>query len=280
MSLGVMLIVLGAAILHATWNAMIKAGSDKLLDTVLITSTAGLLAATLLPWLPLPAPASWPYLGASVAIHCGYFCCIALAYHAGDLSYVYPIMRGTAPLMTAVVAQLTIDEPLSFGNVMGIGCLSLGIVTLTGDAFRASTLQLAPTLFALANAVVIVSYTLVDGVGVRVSGHPASYVQWLFFLNTFPLLGFVLLTRARALLQRATEAWAVGLLGGLCTMASYGLALWAMTRAPIALVAALRETSVIVATIIGAYYLHERFGTQRYVAVGLVTGGVIAMKVW
>jgi drug/metabolite transporter (DMT)-like permease len=275
-----MLIVLGAATLHATWNAMIKAGTDKLLDTVLITSSAGIIAAIFLPWLPLPAPASWPYLGASVAIHIGYFCCIALAYRVGDLSYVYPIMRGTAPLLTVVVAQFTVDEPLSVGSILGIGCLSLGIFTLTGDAFRTSTLQLAPTLFALANAVVIVSYTLVDGVGVRLSGHPASYVQWLFFLNAFPLLGFVLLTRARALRKRVTEAWAVGLVGGLCTMASYGLALWAMTRAPIALVAALRETSVIVATIIGAYYLHERFGIQRYVAVGLVTGGVIAMKVW
>lgn len=279
LSINLMLVVLFAAVLHATWAAIIKAGSEKFLDTVMVATGAGLVVAFALLLGPLPARASWPYLSASVAIHCGYFSLVALAFRAGDLSYVYPIMRGTAPLITGLAAIVAVKEPLTFGGWLGIVLLSLGILTLAGDAWRLGKFRFPSTAFSLANALVIASYTLVDGIGIRLSGNALSYVSWLFFLNAFPLLTLALATRPQAFWAHLKKNWGTGLLGGLCTAGSYGLSLWAMTYAPIALVAALRETSVIFATIIAAIFLNERFGANRYVAAGMVTVGAAAMKV-
>ena len=280
MSVNLMLVVLFAAVLHASWNAILKAGSEKFLDTALVTTGAAFVAAFPLLLGPLPAAASWPYLGASVAIHFVYFSFVALAFRAGDLSYVYPIMRGTAPLITGLVALVAVKEPLTFGGWLGIALLSLGILTLTGDSWRLGKLRLPPTVFSLANALVIASYTVVDGIGIRLSDNAPAYVSWLFFLNAFPLLALALATRPQAFRTHVKKNWGTGLLGGLCTAGSYGLSLWAMTYAPIALVAALRETSVIFATLIAAIFLNERFGTIRYVAAGMVTVGAAAMKVF
>jgi drug/metabolite transporter (DMT)-like permease len=274
-----MLMVLGAAALHATWNALIKAGSDKFLDMALIVTGAGVCAGLVLPFRALPAPASWPYLCTSVAIHFAYFTCVALAYRQGDLSYAYPMMRGTAPLLTAAVAALVVHEPLSPGGMLGIALLSLGILLLAGDSFWSGTRLLAPTLFALANAVVISAYTIVDGLGVRRSGDAASYVSWLLFLSALGLLSCMIVMRRPAFVLHLQAYWKQGLLGGLCTVVSYGLALWAMTHASVALVAALRETSVIFAAVIGAVSLKERFGMARYVAASMVTAGAAAMRI-
>jgi drug/metabolite transporter (DMT)-like permease len=226
----------------------------------------------------VPAAACWPYLLASVAIHFAYFFCLARAYRQGDLSYAYPLMRGTAPLVTAGAAVLLLQEPLSPGGMLGIALLSLGILLLAGDVLRAGTWHPAPTVFALANAVVISAYTLVDGLGVRRSGDAAGYIAWLLFLSALGLLSAVLVTHRHALGRHIQTYWKQGLLGGLCTMLSYGLALWAMTHAPVALVAALRETSVIFATLIGTVSLKERFGMARALAVLLVTAGAVAMR--
>src|SRR5512135_1471412 len=160
------LVLLGAA-LHATWNVIIKAGSDKQLDTLLVTCGAAIIAVLALPFVPLPEKASWPYLGASVVIHLGYFTLVALAYRTGDLSYAYPIMRGSAPLLTALVAAVTVQEPLSVGAWGGIGLISAGILALTGDSWRSGRFPFASTAFGLLNAVVIMAYTIVDGLGVR-----------------------------------------------------------------------------------------------------------------
>ena len=278
MPLHIMLIVLGAAALHATWNALIKAGTDTFLATVLIVTCAGAWGGVTLPFRPLPAPACWPYLLTSVAIHFAYFSCIALAYRQGDLSYAYPLMRGTAPLLTAVAGVVLVREPLSAGGMLGIALLSLGILLLAGETLWAGTLPPRATVFALANAVVISTYTLVDGFGVRRSGDAASYIAWLLVLSALGLLSFVLTTRRRALRLHFQAYWKHGLLGGLCTMLSYGLALWAMTYASVALVAALRETSVIFATLIGTVSLKEHFGMARAMAVLLVTAGATAMR--
>jgi drug/metabolite transporter (DMT)-like permease len=280
LSLAVMFLVLLGAALHATWNVIIKAGSDKQLDTMLVICGGAILAALALPFIPLPERASWPYLGASVAIHFFYFTLVALAYRTGDLSYAYPIMRGTAPLLTAVVASVTVRESLSLGAWLGMGLISAGIFTLTGDSWRSGRFPLASTVFALLNAVVITAYTLVDGIGIRASGHAASYILWLFFLIPLPLLTLILLTRAEAFGVQFRLRWKAGFLGGVCTAASYGLALWAMTVAPIALVAGLRETSVIFGTVFACLFLSERFGLMRYVAALLVTAGGVAIKVF
>ncbi len=205
---------------------------------------------------------------------------MGLAYRHGDLSYVYPLMRGSAPLITVCAASLVLGEALRPGGYLGVFLLSAGVLVLSVDGLRHEKAHPGTTGFAFANAIVIALYTVVDGLGVRLAGNALSYAQWLFFLNAFPLLILGLATRRASLVAAARTRWKTGLLGGLCTIGSYGLVLWAMTRAPVALVAALRETAVIFGAVFGAVVLKEKFGASRYLAAGLVTAGAIAMKVF
>ena len=274
-----MLAVLLGAALHAAWNVIVKSSSDRTSEIALVTASAAVLAGLTLPFLPLPAAASWLYLAGSVAIHVVYFSLVALAYRHGDLSYAYPLMRGSAPLFTALVAWLIVGEHLALGGWLGIALLSTGVLTLGTDSWRSGRFRWSATLFGLANAAVIVAYTLVDGLGVRASGNALSYVQWMFFLNGFPLLTYTLIARRQAFMTVARTRWKKASVGGLCAIGSYGVALWAMAHAPIALVAALRETSVLFGTVFAALWLKERFGPARYVAALLVTLGAVAMKV-
>ena len=280
MSFDVMVIVLFAAALHAGWNALVRASSEKLHDTVLIVLGAGVWTAFLLPLLPVPAVESWPYLAASVVIHVAYFVLVAFSYRSGELSFVYPLMRGSAPLLTAVAGVLLINESPSLGGWAGVVLISCGVLVLAGDSWRSGTFRAAPAMFALTNAGVIVFYTLVDGQGARLSGHAFSYTGWMFLLTAPLLLAIAAAGQGRAVLQRLRLGWRRGLLGGACTLASYGLALWAMTRAPIALVAALRETSVVFAAIMAAYFLKEPISRLRYASIVAVSAGAVAMKVF
>jgi drug/metabolite transporter (DMT)-like permease len=280
MPLSWLFIVLFAAALHASWNAIVKAGDDKFNDTVLVIIGAALFPALLLPWIPLPAPASWPYLIASVVIHIGYFTLVAFAYRHGDMSYAYPLMRGIAPMLTAVVSSLIIGESLTPGGRIGIVLLCSGILTLTSESWWSRKFGFAVTGIALTNAVVISMYTVVDGIGLRLAGEPVSYICWLFFLQPAPFLVLLFFTQRQRFIAQLKHRWRPGLIGGLCTCTSYGLALYAMAYIPIALVAALRETSVIFGTVIAAVFLGERFGLIRFVAAGLVMAGAIVMKVF
>lgn len=280
MSLDVMAIVLFAAALHAGWNAIVRASAEKFQDTVLIVFGAGVWTALLLPLAPLPAVASWPYLAASVLIHIAYFSLVAFSYHSGELSFVYPLMRGSAPALSAVAAALLINESPSPSGWAGIILISCGILVLAGDSLRSRTFRGAPALFALTNAGVIVVYTLVDGQGARLSGQAFSYTGWMFLLTAPLLLAISAAGRGREVFQRLLSGWGRSLLGGACTLASYGLALWAMTQAPIALVAALRETSVVFAAIIAAYCLKEPITLLRYASIFTVTAGAIVIKVF
>ncbi len=280
MSITVMAIVLLAAVMHAGWNAIVKSGGDKFVEITLLTSGAALIALPALVFLPLPAPASWPYIAASVLIHCAYFSLVAFTYRTGDLSFAYPVMRGSAPLATALVSAVIVGERLTPGGWVGIVLLSGGILALARDNWKSRLRQGRALAFGLVNAGVIVVYTVVDGVGVRLAGNAWSYVTWMFFLNAFPLLGIALYTRRAALLKAAGNNWRNGLAGGALTLGAYGLVLWAMTQAPIALVAALRETAVIFGVIIACAVLKERFGATRWTASILVAAGAAAMKLW
>jgi drug/metabolite transporter (DMT)-like permease len=271
--------VLFAALLHAAWNAIVKAGSDKLLDTLLVACAAALLCAAMLPFLPLPDVQSWPYIVASAIIQLGYFALVAAVYRTADLSYVYPIMRGSAPLFTALLAGFFVAERLTGAGWAGVLLISAGILLLVVNQLRRGPVHLQPALLAICNAGVICVYTLVDALGSRLSGNPFSYVAWLMALNGAMLTAFLLLRHRAEAARRIRSRWPVCLCGGLCIWASYAIALWAMTRAPIALVAALRETSVIFGTVLAAAVLKERFGAMRYAAAFLVCAGAIALKV-
>lgn len=278
MALEVMLAVLLGALLHAAWNAMIRGAADRTLDTVLVVTGAGVLMAAALPFMPLPASASWPYLLASAIIHVAYFLLVARSYRHGELSFVYPIMRGSAPALSALAAALLLAEVPAAGGWLGIALISGGVMLLAGDAWRKAVFHGNAALFALATAGIIVIYTLVDGVGVRLSGNAAAYTGWMFLLTALPLAAIFLGRDHNAAIHYLRRHWRRGLAGGACTLASYALALWAMTQAPIALVAALRETSVVFATLLAATLLRERISPLRYAAIGVVLGGAVAIK--
>ncbi|HWR87363.1 MAG TPA: EamA family transporter [Acidiferrobacterales bacterium] len=275
-----MAVVLLGAVLHAAWNTLVRRAADKLLDTVLITSGAGILTAVLLPALPLPATESWPYLAASVLIHVIYFAVVALAYHGAELSFAYPIMRGSAPVLSAVAVALLLNETPTLGGWLGIFLVSGGVLLLAADAWRTGKLRKGPTILALTNAGVIAVYTLVDGQGARLSGHAFSYTGWMFLLTAVLLLGLSFALKGRRVIDHVRHGWQRGLLGGASTLASYGLALWAMTQAPIALVAALRETSVVFAAIMAALFLAEPVTRLRAVSIITVAAGAVAIKIF
>ena len=272
-----LLAVLLGALLHASWNAAIKSGRDKFLDTVLVAGGAGVIAAIGLPFLPLPAPESIPYLLTSSVLQLIYFLLVAAAYRTGDMSYAYPLMRGTAVLLVASASSLLIGEHLTMRAWIGILSISAGVLALT-LLYRRSAPSLAPTAFALGNAAIIASYTLVDGIGARLSGQSVAYTLWLSLLTAVPLLAWTAWNRPAAFAGYFKTRWMVGLGGGFCTLASYGLALWAMTRAPVATTAALRETSILFGMLISAGFLKERVGLPRMAAGIVIALGAAALR--
>ena len=273
----VMLVVLFAAALHASWNALVKSGSDKFMDAVLIAAGSALLGLVLLPFLPVPDPASWPFAAASGLLQVVYFGLLSAAYRTGDMSVVYPLMRGAAPLLVAAAAVFLLDEHPGPGGWAGIALISCGVLGLALTAGRRGAGP-APVLFALANAAVIASYTTVDGIGARLSGNVASYTFWILGLPAVPLLLWAAWRRARDLRAQFLQRWHLALLGGACSLGAYALALWAMTQAPIALVAALRETSILFGVALAGLVLKERLGWTRIAAAGTVALGVVALR--
>jgi phosphonate utilization associated putative membrane protein len=282
----VVLAVLFGAVLHAGWNALVKSSGDKELDTALVHFLGAVVALPPLLIVGAPPPAAWPFIGASLVVHIAYYVTLAGAYKHGDLGMTYPIMRGSAPLLVALGSQLVLGErlsPLAWTGVLGVTCG----VAMVGLAHPGEALHHRRALaFALTNAVVIMTYTFIDGSGVRTavaSGASAlSYVLLLFVLDGLPYPALVVLRRdaagRRAILDYARRRWPLAALGGTASIGSYAIALWAMTRAPVAAVSALRETSVLFATLLGAWLLKERLGAQRLLGALVIVAGVIALR--
>jgi drug/metabolite transporter (DMT)-like permease len=266
MSLFVTLLVLAAAVMHASWNALIKAGNDKVVMQCLVMFFAGLPTIPFLLFLPLPAAASWPFLVLSLAVHVVYYVTLVNAYRYGALSQVYPIARGAAPLMIAVGAWAFA------GEAMGIVEWA-GIMSLAAPGGLARDEEMKAIGFALATAITIALYSLADGIGVRRSENALSYIAWLLALDAFPVLFAALWLRRGTIAAsfRPHLKWAAA--GGLLSALGYGIVIWAMGRAPLAHVSALRETSVILAAVIGSTLLGEPFGRRRILAAALVAGG-------
>ena len=275
MPLSVFAAVLLGAALHASWNAVVKGGADKLLSTVLVAAASGLVALSLIPFLPLPARASWPYLAASAVVQLLYFTLVAGAYRATDMSRAYPLMRGLAPALVAVFGLLFLGERLPPAAWPGVALISCGVFGIA-FAFRGGSRK--GTRIAVGNAGVIATYTLVDGAGVRLSGAPAAYAMWLFLLNASPLVAWALVARRRAILAAARRGWRSGLVGGAGNVGSYGLALWAMAHAPVAMVAALRETSILFGMAIAEFVLGEKVGSDRLACAALIVAGAVGLR--
>ncbi len=271
--LSVALAVLGAALLHATWNALIRASADKQLDAFSNAVGSGAIAISIVVWLPAPAAASLPWLAASVAIHVLYYRFLAGAYRWGDLSYVYPVMRGGGPLIVALSATALFAEALDPSHWAGVVLICAGVLALAQGAHDPRA-----TAFAVANALVIAAYTLVDATGVRSSDAALSYALWLCAANGMVNGTIGIAQRGAEFAAYVRRRWVRALLGGACSMASYSIALWAMTRAPVALVAVLRETSVIFATLLGALFLGEKLTRRRLAATGAVLAGLVVLR--
>jgi drug/metabolite transporter (DMT)-like permease len=277
MSIEVSMAVLLAALLHAGWNAMIKGGGDVLHDTAGIIVGATVVAIPFAFVVPLPAAAAWPFIAASVTVHLGYYALMIAAYRAGDLTLVYPLMRGVAPLLTAVAGIVVLGElPPALGWI-GIALISAGVLVLGYRALGHAPSR-AAVGFALGNAAVIALYTLIDGAGARASGNAWSYIVWLFVLDGIPFSLWMLATRRRSFIAHLTGRSRRALVGGGLSAAAYAISVWAMTKAPVALVASLRETSVLFATLLGVRLLRERLTPRRWAGVCAMVGGVVALK--
>ena len=272
-SLPVTLAVLGAALLHASWNVLVKAGADKELETINVAIGSGLVALAAALLLPPPARASWPWVAASAAVHILYFIFLAGAYRWGELSYTYPVMRGGGPMIVALVGAAALGEVLPLHETLGVLLVCVGIL-----GFASGRHDRRATGFALANALVIAAYTLIDGQGARASGAPASYTMWFFTANGVVIFIYGLLRRGAAVGAYWQAHWARALIGGSCAVGAYGIALWAMTRAPIAVVAVLRETAVIFGAFIAYFVLKEKLTRRRLAATGAVMLGLVALK--
>ena len=278
LTFGVTLAVLAAGLLHASWNALVKSapGGDPMLDTAGIVVGSLVCSACALPFVPLPDPVVWKFIAASSAIHFAYYVTLAHAYRTGDLSFAYPLMRGTAPLIVSVLGVVFLREWPPLQVTIGIVLICAGIVSI---AFvQREHHPPAAAGWAIANAAIIAAYTVVDGTGARASGNAMSYVTWLLFLEGMPFLAWIAWQRRAAAVIYVRRHWRRNLVGGACSLAAYAIVLWAMTRAPVAAVAALRETSVIFAALIGALWLKKGFGLIRLTGAASVVAGVAALK--
>ena len=277
LSLGVTFAVLGAAFLHALWNALLKASAgEPMLDTALIVAGSCVVCIPLLPFVPFPAAQAWPFAIASAVIHFVYYVLLGHAYRLGDLSFAYPLMRGVAPAIVTILGIAFLDEKLDAKTILGIAMICAGIVTIAWFASGRHTMAAAG--FALGNAVIIAVYTLIDGAGARAAGNALSYVIWLMPIEGIPFLAYVWMRRGRPAADYIAVRWRRGLLGGGASMGAYAIVLWAMTLAPIAIVAALREVSVVFAALMGTWFLKESFGWRRLVGAIGVAAGVAALR--
>lgn len=275
MPLDVLFLVLFGAALHATWNAIVKAGTDKSLDAAMVALGAGAVGLFFLPFVPLPKPEAWPFIFVSAFLQFAYFQLVAGAYRAGDIGLVYPLMRGTA-LLVAMTSGVVLGEHLTTTAMIGVLVISAGVLTL---AFESRHGGRHAILLALANAIVIATYTFVDGAGARASGNAVSYTLWMALLPPVLLFAWAVYRRGTSTVwTHVRRNWARGLFGGAGSIASYGLALWAMTKAPVATVAALRETAILFALLISVFILKETASIWRYLAGAVIACGVLVLK--
>lgn len=267
-------LVLMAALLHAVWNAIVKQSDDPLLAQWCVIVAGSLLCFPLIFVVAPPSPETWPWLALGVAIHTAYYLLLAESYRVGELSQVYPLARGAAPPLVAMASLLLIDEPISTGGLAGVGLVSLGVLSLArGSPGPSRAVPLALTVGCL-----IGGYSVVDGMGVRTSASPFTYIVWLEVLCGAPITVVVLARRWGRVRPYLRTGGVPGAVGGIISTLAYAAVLFAYSRAPLAEVSALRETSVIFGAAIGAFLLREGFGRRRIAAAALVVVGVATLQ--
>ena len=275
MTLDIFLIVLMAALMHAVWNAVVKGATDRTITFGLVSAGHTVPAVMMVPFVPLPDPMLLPYIAASTVIHWGYYYFLNMGYRVGDLSLVYPVARGVAPLLVALPALVWLDEALPVLAWAGLGCISAGILIL-GVGRAGVGPPLSAMVLALLTGGTIALYSLVDGVGVRLADQAVTYIVWLFIAEGFVII-FIFLPRMDRLRAQTRRQVAVGLAGGILSALAYALALYAKSKAPLGMVSALRETSVIFAAMIGLIWFGEGPARPRLMAAGIVAAGIVML---
>jgi drug/metabolite transporter (DMT)-like permease len=275
----VFIAVLFAAACHAGWNAAIKFGLEPFTATALIAIASGVVAVPLLPFVGFPVAAAWPWILASVALHLGYYSGLIEAYRSGDMGQIYPIARGTAPLLTATISTTVLGEGLGLVGWVGILLLAFGVLLISirggGDIARLNRRAVG---FALFTAMTICGYSLVDGTGARIAGDPHAYSVMLFICNGTAIALLALARGGGNAFARMIPYWRSGVAGGALSFAAYWIVIWAMTVAPIAMVAALRETSVLFGAAIAVFILGEPLRATRVIAAVMIVCGLALFR--
>ncbi|MFV1875088.1 EamA family transporter [Nioella sp.] len=277
MSFTVLLAVLGAALLHAGWNAIIKTGLSKQTSMFLLSVGHAAIGFCVALTKPFPEAEVWPWLLASGLIHMAYQLFLAFAYEQGDLSRVYPLARGAAPMMVLVVSVLFLSDPMGVMDYVGVLVLGLGIAFMARGVFtNGESRRLLP--FAFGSAMATAGYTLADGLGARVAGDPLQYVGWLMMLSALFYTPAAIALRGVEVIQASRRDWIMGLIAAAASFAAYAIAVWAMTVAPLALVAALRETSILFAVLLGWLLFGDRMDRGKIIAAVLIVSGVVLTR--
>ncbi|GBF25345.1 hypothetical protein MnTg02_00375 [bacterium MnTg02] len=278
MDLTIFLAVLFAAALHATWNALVKGNSDKILGMTAVVLGHVPFALLAMPFVPLPAMASWPYLAAGVALHLGYQLFLMFSYRIGDLTQVYPIARGSAPLIVAGVSIAFLGVQLSSSSLVAIAIIGCGIMSLVFVRNSDGLANPRAAAMALATGCFIASYSLCDGLGARQAGTAVGYYAWLTLFNAVLFALIIRVTKPGTLSQLPSSGRMIALIGGGASFLAYAIVTWAFTMAPIALVTALRETSIVFALIIGVVFLKEPLNLAKVASTMATLLGVTILK--
>lgn len=271
------LLVVLAAVMHAVWNSILKIKGERAIVVFLITGGAALGGLCAAAFLPFPARASWPYMAQSTVLHCGYLFTLSAAYQRIDLSVAYPIARGSAPAVVLLASLLFLNEQLHLTQIAGISLLVLGVLVLAWAPLRQSGAG-PGVIYAALTACFIAGYSLNDGLGARLAGNAHSYAVWLFICQFVPVAVYVLARYRRGVGVALRAHWRLGLLGGLLSLCSYWIVIWAMTVISVPVAVALRESSVLFAMLIGVVWLRESWSLFKGAAVLLVLSGVLLIR--
>lgn len=278
MTTTVFLMVLSAGLLHAIWNTLVKVHGDRLVIMAMITTFGGIAALFMLPFVTFPAPTAWPFILASLILHNAYYLFLVAAYRYGDLSHVYPLARGSAPIIVAGMSVVFIGESLSRQGLLSVAVIGLGIMSLTLTRGAIGFKEPRAILFALGTGGFIAAYTVVDGLGARLAGSAHGYTFWLLALDTLPLAVIVFWLRRGKVIQEIRRSWKVGVMAALMSLVAVWLVNWALTLAPMALVSALRESSIVFAVLFGVFILKERLDLVRLFAITMTLVGTVMLK--
>ncbi|GAA0699297.1 EamA family transporter [Vreelandella titanicae] len=274
MSIEITMIVLLAAIFNASWNAIVKVSGDRIAVMAVITLLGSLVSVFALPFVVIPDPASWPLLGLAILIHTAYHFCLPMAYHYGDFGQIYPIARGSAPLLVTLGAAAFAGEMLGFLPLLGVLFLGVGVMSLSFDTSTGITRNPRAILLALGTGALIASYTLVGGLGARQAGSVFGFAVLLTLGNGLLTFAIALTWKSKEIKRVISSNLAPAIVGGGMQVGAYWIVIWAMAYAPLGMVSALRETSVLFAALISTIILKEGFGVWRFVSSGLIACGV------